>query len=233
VRVLDKWINESGVDLNLVSTISTWEMIAVLALSTVLACMIAYTYVYTHNGVSYSASFTHTIIFVGFTIALIMIIIGSNIARAFALVGAMSIIRFRNPVKDARDVAFLFMSMAMGMAVGTKFFVFATIFTLFGCFIAVVLDRTSFGKLQQRHHVLRLRMPPDKREATEAAMAASCQRYSLISVDPLASDADHNDYIYEVSLKRQVRYEQLIGEICRDDSDISATLLVGATTVDA
>ena len=58
-----------------------------------------------------------------------MVIIGSEIARAFALVGAMSIIRFRNPVKDPRDVAFLFVTIAIGMACGVGFYMYATVFT--------------------------------------------------------------------------------------------------------
>ena len=53
-------------------------------------------------------------IMVSVTVALIMVIIGSEIARAFALVGAMSIIRFRNP--RSKDVAFLFVTIAIGMA---------------------------------------------------------------------------------------------------------------------
>ena len=46
------------------------------------------------------------------TVSVIMLIIGSNLARAFALVGALSIIRFRTAVKDPRDVAFIFVAMA-------------------------------------------------------------------------------------------------------------------------
>jgi len=47
---------------------------------------------------------------------LIMLIIGSNIARAFSLVGALSVIRFRNAVKETRDIGFMFLAMAIGMA---------------------------------------------------------------------------------------------------------------------
>jgi len=230
---LDELIKQSGIDLNLVSTVSTWEMVVVLGLSTILATAIAYTYVYTHSGISYSASFTQTIVFIAFTIALIMIIIGSNIARAFALVGAMSIIRFRNPVKDSRDLAFLFMAMAMGMAVGTKFYVFATIFTSFGCFVAVVFHRIGFGALQQRAYVLRLRMPTNRRDEVEAIIGNMCRRYSLISVDPIGSAQGQNDYIYEISLGRQTTYETLIHALNDADEDLSVTLLVGAGTVDA
>jgi uncharacterized membrane protein YhiD involved in acid resistance len=230
---VDELIKQSGIDLNLVSTISTWELVLVLCLSAVLATLISYTYIRTHSGVSYSASFAQTIVFIGFTISLIMIIIGTDIARAFALVGAMSIIRFRNPVKDSRDVAFLFMAMAMGMAVGTKFYIFATIFTLFGCFIAVVFQQTGFGTLHQRAYVLRLRMPAVSRSGIEEKIKSLCRQYSIVSVNPLSIEPGLNDYIYEVSLNRNVSYENLMDALTSVDQGITVTLLVGAGTVDA
>ena len=52
---------------------------------------------------------------------LIMIIICSNIAHAFALVSAMSIVRFRNPIKETTDLIYIFSAIAIGMAVGTGF----------------------------------------------------------------------------------------------------------------
>lgn len=230
---MDELIKQTGVSLNLVSPVDTWEMLTVLLLSAGLASVLAYTYVRTHSGVSYSASFTQTIIFVGFTIALIMVIIGSNIARAFALVGAMSIIRFRNPVKDSRDVAFLFMAMAIGMAVGTKFYIFATIFTLFGCFIAVLMHHTGFAKLNQRTYVLRLRMSSGSRDELEKVIGKYCVRYSLVSVDPFSDPEDVNDYIYEISLEKKTTYESIISAINDVNQDIAVTLLVGEGVVDA
>jgi hypothetical protein len=65
-----------------------------------LSLVLAYVYRQTHRGVSYSASFVHTMVLMAVTIALIMEIIGSNIARAFSLVGALSIIRFRTAIKE-------------------------------------------------------------------------------------------------------------------------------------
>ncbi|MDA1100474.1 MAG: DUF4956 domain-containing protein [Proteobacteria bacterium] len=230
---MDELIKQSGVDLNLVSTVATWDMVLVLVLSTFLATAIAYTYVHTHSGISYSASFAQTIVFVGFTIALIMVIIGSNVARAFALVGAMSIVRFRNPVKDSRDVAFLFMAMAVGMAVGTKFYVFSTIFTAFGCFIAVLFHRFGFGTIADRNYVLRLRMAAEVKDAVQQILAATCSEYTLVSVDPLARAEGGNDYIYELRLKRGVDYETVLDRITALDRQVAVSLLIGAGAVDA
>ena len=57
--------------------------------------IIGFIYRYTHKGASYSQSYVHTLVIIGTVVALIMLIIGSNIAKAFALVGALSIVRFR------------------------------------------------------------------------------------------------------------------------------------------
>jgi anti-anti-sigma factor len=65
--------------------------------------------------------------------ALMMIIIGNNLARAFGIAGAASIIRFRTPVEDARDITILFILMALGMAAGLGAFAVAGLGTLFLC----------------------------------------------------------------------------------------------------
>jgi uncharacterized membrane protein YhiD involved in acid resistance len=51
-------------------------------------------------------------------ISVVMVIIGDSIARAFSLVGALSIIRFRTAIQDPRDIGFVFYALAVGMAVG-------------------------------------------------------------------------------------------------------------------
>lgn len=51
-----------------------------------------------------------------------MCIVGSNVARAFTMAGALSIIRFRNNIKDTRDIGFIFFALAIGMAMGTQFY---------------------------------------------------------------------------------------------------------------
>ena len=63
-------------------------------------------------------SFTDTLIMLCMLISVVMIIIDDSIARAFALVGALSIIRFRTAIQDPRDIGFVFYALAAGMAVG-------------------------------------------------------------------------------------------------------------------
>ena len=77
-----------------------FEIVTNLTVAIVLGLFVALLYRHTHKGLSYSQSFTLTIVFVGVIVAIVMMVIGNSMTRAFALVGALSIIRFRTVVKD-------------------------------------------------------------------------------------------------------------------------------------
>jgi uncharacterized membrane protein YhiD involved in acid resistance len=81
-------------------------------------------------------------VIIAFTGALMMIIIGNEIVRAFGLVGAGSIIRYRTPVRDPRALASLFVTMGIGIAVGTGLFELALIAA-----VMIVLIQGIFGRI--------------------------------------------------------------------------------------
>ena len=86
------------------------EILINLVLSFILGVLISLIYKKTHKGLSYSQSFMVTNIFVAVIVCMVIMIIGNSLARAFALVGALSIIRFRTVVKDTKDTAYIFWS---------------------------------------------------------------------------------------------------------------------------
>jgi anti-anti-sigma factor len=81
--------------------------------------------------------------------ALMMIIIGSSLPRAFGIAGAASIIRFRTPVEDARDITVLFIMMGLGMAAGLGGFAVAGLGTLFLCAMFPLLGMFAADKPRQ------------------------------------------------------------------------------------
>ena len=81
--------------------------------------------------------------------ALMMIIIGTSVARAFGIAGAASIIRFRTPVEDARDITVLFILMGLGMAAGLGGFAVAGMGTLFLCAMFPILSVFASEKPRQ------------------------------------------------------------------------------------
>src|SRR3989344_3437682 len=88
--------------------------------SFVLSILVAFVYQYTHKGYSYSKNFVSSLILVTLVVCVIIMVIGNSLARAFALLGAFSIIRFRTPVKDTKDIGYIFFALAVGMAAGTS-----------------------------------------------------------------------------------------------------------------
>jgi anti-anti-sigma factor len=90
--------------------------------------------------------------------ALIMIIIGNSLPRAFGIAGAASIIRFRTPVDDPKDVTILFLLMGLGMAAGLGGYAVAGTGTAFLCVFLLLLDRIG----AQRAQMMRLDVFADK-----------------------------------------------------------------------
>jgi hypothetical protein len=131
---------------NLGTEIDLMDVTLVMFWSLVLSILIAITYRGTHRGVSYSQTFTQNLVLIGVIVSVVMLVIGTNIARAFTLLGALSIVRFRNAVKDSRDVGFIFFVMAIGMACGTRFYPLAMIATFVGCGLMYFMTYTQFGQ---------------------------------------------------------------------------------------
>jgi len=91
-----------------------------ILLSFALQLIVLWIYKRTHRGLSYSQSFLFTLVIIGVLGTVIMMVVQNNLIGAFALLGAFSLIRFRTIVKETRDVAFVFFSLALGVAVGTS-----------------------------------------------------------------------------------------------------------------
>ena len=115
-----------------------------MGLAVILGMLISFVYKITHKGLSYSQSFMLTIVFITIIVSMVMMVIGNNVARAFALVGALSIIRFRTVVKDTKDTAFIFLALSAGMAAGTSSYFLATIGTTIVLVVAAILDTTNY-----------------------------------------------------------------------------------------
>jgi hypothetical protein len=76
--------------------------------------------IYQRTRAEHASSFTTTLVLLAILIAMVTQVIGDNVARAFSLVGALSIVRFRTVVRDTEDTAYVIFAVAVGMAVGAQ-----------------------------------------------------------------------------------------------------------------
>ena len=106
--------------------------------------------------------------------AMMMIIIGNSLVRAFGIAGAASIIRFRTPVDDPKDVTILFLLMSLGMSTGLGSLAVAGLGTAFLCITLLVLDhvaRQSARVMAGRDRRQRPRVPDDARRGRVRAQS--------------------------------------------------------------
>jgi hypothetical protein len=101
-------------------TVAPGEVALRLLAALVLGTVVAWIYRRTRKGADISASFPVTLVLLCVLIAMVTQVIGDNVARAFSLVGALSIVRFRTVVRDTQDTAYVIFAVVIGMAVGAR-----------------------------------------------------------------------------------------------------------------
>jgi uncharacterized membrane protein YhiD involved in acid resistance len=94
------------------------EIFVRLVAALVLGYAVAWIYRQTRKSAEIATSFPTTLVLLAVLIAMVTQVIGDNVARAFSLVGALSIVRFRTIVRDTQDTAYVIFAVAVGMAVG-------------------------------------------------------------------------------------------------------------------
>ncbi len=204
-----------------------------IVISFILALIVAHTYKSTYRGASYSQSYVHTLVLMSMVVAVIMLIIGSNIACVFTLVGALSIIRFRNAVKDTRDVGFIFLAMAVGMACGTRFFLVGIVSTLVICLLIWVMVRFDFFSHQVSHQLLKVRLPVDMPFNTIFASLFDqyLRSYSLVAVETVQAGT-LTELVYSIELKRPADAQEFINAIGRLNDNNKVVLISGQQEID-
>ena len=213
-------------------TYSYQEMVINIVLAAVLGFVLALVYRYTHKGLSYSQSFTQTIFFVSIIVAIVMMVIGSSLAKAFAMVGALSIIRFRTVVKDTRDIAFVFLALAVGMAAGTSNYFLAVVSALFVSSIALVSYKFNFGALYKSEFILRFTF---NQNYDSAAYLEIIQEYSkrsnLLHIEP-SGDQQTLRLTYDISLKEETTAEKMTSALDRVEGTSDVVLIAAKSDID-
>jgi len=170
----------------------------------------------THRGLSYSQSFVITLVLMCVTVAAVMMVIGSNLARAFALVGALTIVRFRTVVKDTKDTAFIFFALTEGIASGTGNYVLAAFSTVFISMVAFLLAKSDFGAMHRSEFILRFRF--DRTTSDEKSyvkyLTDSVKSSTIIHIEP-SEEGRYLTLTYDVTLKQGTGSQDIVTGLSR------------------
>lgn len=201
IEFINKFFADSFDNINpTITSFKATDLIIALFWSISLSFIIAITYRGTHDGLSYSKSFTQSLIHLAIITTALMLIIGSSLVRAFTLIGALSIIRFRHAIKDTRDTVFVFYVVVIGMACGSKFYFVAIVFTIVGCSVIFLMKYTDFGELFISQDLLEFNFPGDSdfEQEFELIFNKYLSSYSLLSIDEVNNQTNRYSLIITI-----------------------------------
>ncbi|MDF2663029.1 MAG: hypothetical protein K0Q94_5820 [Paenibacillus sp.] len=130
---------------NFSAGIDIWKIALTLAVSFMLGWFIYVLYKRIFSGVLYSKSFNVALIGMCLITSLVIMAINSNLILSLGMVGALSIVRFRTPIKDPTDLIFLFWSAAAGIVTGAGFYTLAILGSIvIGLVLFIFIKKSTF-----------------------------------------------------------------------------------------
>ncbi len=189
------------------------QVILSFLLAFALSFLWATVYRKTHSGIAYTRSFFLSLILISPTVAMIMMAIGSNVALSLGLVGSLSIIRFRTVIKDAKDMTFLFVAIAIGLCAGANTWLIGIIGTLVATVITVGMSKIGHDGVGSADYILIFR---SNHKDPWNSLPPEAQRLIAWKQLRSATDIDSGrefEYTYSVRLASKASPERMVGEL--------------------
>jgi hypothetical protein len=176
--------------------------------------VIAWIYMITHTGLSYSRTFVNSLVIIPIVVALVMTVLSNNLVTAFGLMAVFAIVRFRNILRDTLDTAYLLAVIVIGMAAGTMKFATTVVGCTVICLVLLYLWITGFGRRLRYDMIVNLHWARALDDLPE--LRAILERHSLKPI--LASQRTHEghtgtDLSYRLLMRDPERTEQLLDDL--------------------
>jgi hypothetical protein len=120
-------------------------MLLALLLAFLCGHLLAWVYMFTHSGLSYSRSFVRSLVVIPVITSAVMMVLSNNLVTAFGMMAVFAIVRFRNILRDTLDTSYILASLVVGIACGTQRFPVAVVGCLLIGLIMTYLAFTAFG----------------------------------------------------------------------------------------
>lgn len=188
-----------------------------LVLSAIYGGCVSIVYRMTHGRLKLDSSIlATTLVLLSILIAMVSMVIGDNVARAFSLVGALSIVRFRTVVEDTRDTAFVIFAVIVGMAAGAGSLLMPLVGIPLVGLVAVVLSRVSPAAAMAIHAdtllVIRLGIGRDPKTVLVPIFDRFAAANSLKSIET-AKQGAALDLTYQLNLHDNADMIALVTEL--------------------
>ena len=159
------------------TTLTLIDIVINILVSFFIGMYIFFIYKKTFQGVLYQRSFNVSLVMMTTITSMIIMTISGNLILSLGMVGALSIVRFRTPIKDSIDLVFIFWAISAGIANGVGYFNVSLIGSLLIGIILLVLTKSE----EKDHpYLLVLHLPlGTKDEEIHSYIKSSVRKYKL------------------------------------------------------
>jgi hypothetical protein len=150
-------------DMSLTSdlSISISSVLVCIGVALILGLMISVVCFITTPRKDRSASFILSLVILPTIVAVVIILIGGSVARAFSMAGIFTIVRFRSVPGNSKDISYVFLSMAVGLAVGLGYLALGAVVAVVVGAVIVLVKKTGYGSNKLKEKQLRITIPED------------------------------------------------------------------------
>lgn len=194
--------------------LTTSEILQNFFVALLCGLVLSFFYKKSYAGPGYLFSFVNSLVLLTIITAMVIMIIGNNLARAFGLVGAMSIIRFRTAVKDTNDIVYIFFSLAVGMAAGVGLYNLAIVGTIFIGSASLIFSKIFISSKGAKEFLLQFSFmnQENHEQFFEPLFNKYLKKIKLINVKSLG-DKNLVEYSYYISFKNHEQTSDFIREL--------------------
>lgn len=207
----------------------------VLLVSLLSSLFISSLYIYFYGKNSTGSQMHRALPMLGLSITGIFITIQFSLPLSLGLLGALSIIRFRTPIKEPEEIGFIMLVIAASLGCATFNLYFLVAFLLIAIVGLVVL---KILPVYQRAHIhggiLLLKMPNVVYEQKEATIIDNIQQLSdLIKLQSLSRDAELTTLTYDLNGLANIDQAELVALFGRIDPAIELDVYLNDTRISA
>ena len=191
---------------------------AVLTIALLLAFLcghaVAWTYMWTHTGLSYSRSYVNSLILMPVIVALVMMVLANNLIIAFGLMAIFAMVRFRSVLRDTLDTSYVLAVIVIGLACGTLKFTSAVIGCVATIAIMVYFWASAFGTRQRYDLILNLQWTRPAAEMPDLLQLLNRHARSVLCASQRSSEGYAGvDLSYRLLLRDPARSHELMDEL--------------------
>ena len=203
------------------------SVLEILISSIVIGLVISIVYLFTHKKEGYSQAFCVALILLAPIVGMVILLIGNNVARSFSLAGAFALIRFRSAPGDPKDIAFVFLSVVMGLACGMGYWLYAGIATIVICLLIIILHFTNFAGKKGNVYTLKITVPETLNYvgAFDDTLKKYTKSFKLVQVKSVDFGA-----LFELSFTVDLKDDKQIREMLDDLRAMNGNLKIMLST---